>query len=59
MRRFKTSNFKNKCVLFENGHVQVGIKCEMALNMSVFEAAMRFELFFGNLTNENLNNFQI
>lgn len=60
MKRFKTSNFKEKSPLFENDHLQVGYKSQALYeNINGFSHFVFLNIFIGNKTDVNIKDFQV
>ncbi len=51
IRRFITCNFKSKNPLFENSHIQIGLKSEPVYEeVNEFRTLISMELYLGNKT---------
>lgn len=61
LRRFKTSNFKDKSLVLEDDHLQVGFKSKPIYEMQEghLRIFLRITLFFGNKGDEKLSNVEI
>jgi hypothetical protein len=61
LRRFKTSNFKDRSLVLEDEHLQVGFKSKAIYETQEgqFRIFLRLTLYFGNKGDERLSNVEI